>query len=181
MKTKKILTAILAMIMACAVLAACGGGNNDPSPSSSPPSGSASASGNESENSGGSASNYEDDPMYIAAKYLMENAEAAFMGATDSGDDIVFIETADMAAFIIANGEFQNVSFVGEYEEGDAAYVIYDDVSGLALSFEIIELYEDGSFVCDVGDIGHFGLSPTDVETAVFAMLLIAGLTDAVL
>ena len=178
MKTEKILTAILTMIMACAVLASCG---SNPAPSSSPPSDSAPASGNASENAGGGAGGYENDPMYIAAKYLVENAEAAFMGVTDSGDDIVFIETADMAAFLIANGEFQNVSFVGEYEANDAGYAIYDGVSGLVLTFEIIELYEDGSIVCDVGDIGQFALSPTDVETAVFAMLLIAGLTDAVL
>ena len=200
MKTKKILTLILVTVMVCTVLSSCGGDSPQPSEPSSSSASSAPATVNEadtpadvskepeepttnnsaSETTGEGTGGNENDPMYIAAEYLMENAGGAFIGATDAGEDIVFIETEDMAVFLIANGEFQNVSFVGGYEVNDFVYTIYDDASGLALTFEIIEIYDDGSVVCDVGDIGQFALSPTDVETAVFAMLLIAGLTDAV-
>lgn len=184
----KKLLALLLVLTLVAVLAACGGGGSSSTPpAQNTPAESTQPTEDEPVDEGASADggetegNYEDDPTYQGALYLYENATAAYIGVTDAGEDVVFIETEDMAALAIANADMQSMSFVGAYEVNDTFYTIYDDANGLEITFEIVEATEDGELVLDVGELGQIGLAPTDAETAVSALLLIAGFTDAVL
>jgi hypothetical protein len=121
---------------------------------------------------------FEDGPMDETTQYLLDNAQAAYLGMTDTDEEVVFIATADIAALAVVGSDMESVSYVGPYTQDGSMATITDQANGLTLSFEVIE--EGDGYVLDLGDLGMIGLAPTDAETAVEALLLVSEYTNAV-
>lgn len=136
----------------------------------------------ETDDAGEEATGYEDDPIYQAALYFLSNADGAYMGLTETNEDVVLIETGDTAALLVVDGNtMQSVSFIGPYEADGALFRITDEQSGIAIQYEVVEVRDDNTMLLSAGDLGTFELAPADLKEAVTAMLVMSGITEPVL
>ncbi len=170
LSTRNALLILLTMLLAVG-LTACGGGKDEPA---------AQQPEDDAANGAQVAAQPGDDPLYATAKYLLDNAVSSLIGVTSNGEDVVFIQTPDVAAVAFVSDEGKSISFVGAYEATSTQIAITDETSNTTFGMEIIQVFEDGSFVADMGDLGEIAFNGTDAQTAVTALLLINGLTEPI-
>ena len=104
---------------------------------------------------------------------ISENITEAYAGATDQGEYIGLgvNEDGSFALMFVFTPE-EHITFVGEAETEETFVSIEDVINGLTISFEVIEVSEDGMII-DLGDFGMGTLATITVEELVDALVAV--------
>lgn len=176
-KGKKWLALFLVMALCVITLAACGGGKAETSKPAEAPSKAEEVVSLPDEPIPGPTEPEEEEDPYA---FFYDNMDEGYLGQDTSGNDVVWMAGPVYAVLAFVSPDGESASFVGELvDHGDGTASIADTSSGLEITFGVV-LLDDGSVMLDIGDLGEIYLEPSDVDTAVDALMLIDAFGTAV-